>query len=222
MIKNKKSVIFDLDGTLVDSMGIWGKIDVEYLGGFGLEVPDDLQAAVEGMGFTEVAEYFKERFRIPYSIEEIKQYWQSMAMEKYEKEILLKPGADKVIPWFKEQGLSLAVASSNHISLIEAVLKAHDLYSYFDCIITACDVKKGKPAPDVYLEAARRLNARPGECLVFEDIIPGIQAGKNAGMEVCAVYDSYSAAQDQQKRNLARYYITDYCQVINGTYEEKR
>lgn len=220
MLTGKEAVIFDLDGTLVDSMWVWTQIDIEYLGRFGLSVPDNLQNILEGMSFTETAVYFKEHFALPQSVEEIKQTWQEMAMEAYKSRVPLKPGVREFLPWLKEQGLVLGVASSNAIELIEAVLNSHGIRHYFDSIITACQVKKGKPAPDVYLKAADELGVRPGSCLVFEDILPGIQAGQNAGMTVCAVEDKYSHAQKQEKKESAGYFITSYTQVIDGTYEE--
>lgn len=220
MLNKKKAVLFDLDGTLVDSMWVWSQIDIDYLGSYGFSVPEELQRIVEGMGFTEVAVYFKERFSIPDSIEKIKRIWQEMAMDKYCHSVPVKPGVKSLLPFLKEKGIRMAVASSNDAALIEACLKANGIREYFDAVITACEVKKGKPAPDVYLEAARRLHVLPEECLVFEDIIPGIQAGKNAGMEVCAVHDTYSIPQEKEKRQTADYYITSYEQVINGTYEE--
>lgn len=209
-----KAVIFDLDGTLVDSMKIWEQIDVEYLGELSLEVPLDLHRIVEGMSFTEVAEYFKERFSIEESVEAIKAHWLDMAMEKYEKEVLLKPGAAAMLEFLKEQGIRMAVASSNSRLLIEAVLKAHQIRGYFSGIITSCQVSKGKPAPDVYLEAARRLEVAPSHCLVFEDIVPGILAGKNAGMTVFAVKDGYSLPQDADKKRLADGYIESYYELL--------
>lgn len=220
MLNKKKAVLFDLDGTLVDSMWVWSQIDIDYLGSYGLTVPENLQRIVEGMGFTEVAEYFKERFSIPDTIEEIKKTWQEMAMDKYCHSVPLKPGVKQLLPFLKEKGIRMAVASSNDVTLIEACLKANGVRKYFDAVITACEVRKGKPAPDVYLEAARRLHVCPEECLVFEDIVPGIQAGKNAGMEVCAVRDTYSLPQENEKRQIADYYIASYEQVIDGTYEE--
>lgn len=220
MLKDKKAVIFDLDGTLVDSMWVWSQIDIEFLGKLGYAVPEGLQAVIEGMGFTEVAVYFKERFHIKDSIEEIKETWQEMAMDKYCREVPLKPGVAKFLPYAKEQGIRMAVASSNDRKLIEAVLESHGVREYFDCIITACEVKKGKPSPDVYLEAARRLQAEPETCLVFEDIVPGILAGKAAGMTVCAVEDDYSIPQKREKCKIADYYIRSYDEVMAGTYEE--
>ncbi len=220
MLKGKKAVIFDLDGTLVDSMGIWGQIDIEYLGAHGYEVPKGLQKEIEGLSFTEVAVYFKERFLIPESIEEIKRTWKEMAEDKYRYEVLLKPGIEKLLPFLRKRGISMAVASSNDRTLIETVLKSHRILEYFQCIITACEVQKGKPAPDVYLEAARRLQVQPGECLVFEDIIPGILSGKAAGMTTCAVEDTYSILQKKEKTKAADYYIVSYEQVMEAAYED--
>lgn len=220
MLKNKKAVIFDLDGTLVDSMGIWYDIDVEYLGKYGYEVPEELQNDIEGFSFTETAVYFKEKFRIPESIAEIKETWRQMAMEDYRNKVPLKPGVKEFLSHLKDRGIRIAVASSNDYGLIDAALKGKGIREYFDAIITACEVEKGKPAPDVYLEAAKRIGVPPEECLVFEDIVPGIQAGRSAGMKVCAVEDDYSAFQREEKRETADYYISDYRQVIAGTYEE--
>lgn len=220
MLKNKKAVIFDLDGTLVDSMGIWGQIDIEYLGAYGYEVPQNLQQDVEGMSFTETAVYFKKRFHIPESVEEIKHTWQDMAMDKYCHEVPLKPGVDAFLPFLRERGISMAVASSNDKALIEAVLASHGIREYFQCIITSCEVQKGKPAPDVYLEAARRLSVEPEACLVFEDIVPGILAGRAAGMTTCAVEDTYSLLQKKEKTEAADYYIVSYEQVMAAADED--
>ena len=87
--------------------------------------------------------------------------------------------------------------------------------------MTACEVEKGKPAPDIYLAVAKELAVDPKNCLVFEDIIPGIQAGKTAGMKVCAVYDEYSKHQDDEKRKLADYYTYHFTELIeNGVLSE--
>lgn len=86
--------------------------------------------------------------------------------------------------------------------------------SCFGCIMTACEVEKGKPAPDIYLAVAEKLAVKPENCLVFEDIIPGIQAGKAAGMQVCAVYDKYSEYQDMEKHMLADYYTYRFRELI--------
>lgn len=210
MMENTDAVIFDLDGSLVDSMWIWKEIDVEYLGGFGIALPEDLQSKIEGMSFHETALYFKANFPIPDSLDKIKETWNRMAWDKYANEVPLKTGIPQFLEECKTRGIKLGIATSNSRELMETIAKTHGLKNYFSGIVTGCDVKRGKPAPDVYLAAAAKLGAAPERCLVFEDIIPGIQAGKNAGMRVCAVEDPYSAAVRDKKRELADYYIENY------------
>lgn len=216
MLTNIDAVLFDLDGSLVDSMWLWKDIDVAYLGRFGLSVPEDLQAEIEGMSFSETAVYFKERFQLPSSVEEIKEEWNQMAWDLYTHQVPLKAGAETFVKHCHQNGIRLGIASSNSRALIENVLSVHGIIDDFSCIVTACDVEKGKPAPDVYLEAARLCGVKPERCLVFEDIVPGIMAGKAAGMKVCAVEDEYSMYQKNEKRRLADYYIRDYEEISFG------
>lgn len=210
MLDNIQAVIFDLDGSLVDSMWIWRDIDIEYLGKFGIPMPDDLQRQIEGMSFSETAVYFKEHFPIPYSIEQMKEDWNRMARDKYLNEVPFKEGAEAFLKECRKRGILLGIATSNSRALVENIADVHGFHNYFQCIMTGCEVAHGKPAPDIYLEVAKKLNVDPANCLVFEDIIPGIQAGKSAGMKVCAVEDAYSADSRDAKQTLADYYITDY------------
>ena len=213
MLTNIKAVIFDLDGTLVDSMGIWKDIDIEYLGARGLTLPEDLQKSIEGMSFSETAHYFKERFRLSDTIEEIKSAWNQMAWDKYSKEIQFKTGAKEFVQYLRENGIKTGIATSNSIELVKAVLGNHDMEKQFDSIHTSCEVSKGKPAPDIYELVARDLGVEASECLVFEDVPQGIMAGKNAGMKVCAIADSYSAPFVDKKREISDYYIEDYFEI---------
>ena len=213
MLTNKKAVIFDLDGTLVDSMWMWKAIDIEYLGRFGFGLPPSLQKDIEGMSFSETAVYFKETFQIPDTLEEIKATWNRMAYDKYTKEVPLKKGVQEFLDYCKENGILLGIATSNSRELVDATLKALNINEYFACVMTACEVTKGKPAPDIYLAVAEKLQAEPSRCLVFEDIEMGIMAGKNAGMEVCAVEDEFSMNQIEAKKKLADYYIKDYFDI---------
>lgn len=218
MLENIKAVIFDLDGTLVDSMWMWKSIDVEYLGRKGIAVPEDIQAfqeELEGMGFTETAVFFKNIFQIEDSLEEIKKTWIFMAEEKYCNEVPLKAGVREFLEELRNRNIRIGISSSNSRELIQVVLKAHGIAEYFDCITTCCEVPNSKPAPDVYLKTAEGLQVEPKDCLVFEDVPMGIMAGKNAGMQVCAVEDAYSKRQEAEKRRLADYYIEDYYEVLN-------
>lgn len=210
-----KAVIFDLDGSLVDSMWIWKTIDIEYLGKFGIELPPDLQDSIGGKSFTETAIYFKERFQISDSLEQIKEDWNRMAYDKYANEVPLKPGVREFLNYCREHQIRLGIATSNSRELVDNIVRTHDLADYFDCVMTGCEVAKGKPAPDIYLAVAKQLEVAPADCLVFEDIVQGIQSGKAAGMQVCAVDDAFSRAQEKEKRNLADYYIHHYNEVMD-------
>lgn len=213
MLKGIEAVLFDLDGSLVDSMWIWKDIDIEYLGKFGINLPEGLQHEIEGMSFSETAVYFKKRFQIPDEIEVMKAEWNRMAWDKYTHEVPLKEGAKEFLDYCRAKGIKLGIATSNSRELVENVIHVLGLDDYFTCIVTGCDVERGKPAPDVYLEAARRCKIMPERCLVFEDIVPGILAGKAAGMKVCAVEDAYSAEQINDKKRLSDYFIKDYKEI---------
>ena len=205
-----EAVIFDLDGSMVDSMWLWRAIDIEYLGRFGITLPENLQACIEGMSFSETAAYFKERFSLPDDLDTIKAEWNRMAWDKYAYEVPVKDGVTELLQYCMTHGIKAGIATSNSRELVENVVNVHGLDSYFGC----CDVAKGKPAPDIYLAVARELDVAPENCLVFEDIIPGIQSGKAAGMKVCAVYDKYSEYQDTEKHRLADYYTYRFRELI--------
>ncbi len=216
MLNQIKAVIFDLDGTLVDSMGLWRDIDIAFLGERGIAYEDSLQEKIEGMSFTETAVFCKEYYKLEESVEELKSIWNQMAREKYRYEIQAKPGVLRFLDNLKQKGIKMGIATSNSEELISAVNEAYHFDEYMTCIVTSCSVKKGKPAPDVYLEAARQLGVEPGECLVFEDIVKGIEAGKNAGMKVCAVEDDFSAHQKEKKMELSDYYIETYDDIMKA------
>lgn len=213
MLKDIQAVLFDLDGTLVDSMWVWRDIDIIYLGKFGLTLPESLQAEIEGKSFSETAVYIKERFDIPDTVEEMKAEWNRLAWDKYTHEVPLKKGAGEFLNHCKEKGIRLGIATSNSRELVDNIIKVHGLSDYFTGVVTGCEVERGKPSPDIYLEAAKRCGVEPSACLVFEDIIPGIMAGRAAGMKVCAVEDEYSLPQEAEKRRLADYYIKDYFDI---------
>lgn len=214
MLEGIKACFFDMDGTILDSMWMWQDIDIEFLGQRGIELPEGLQEQIDGMSFSQTAVYFKERFGLPESTDEIKEIWNKMAMDKYRNEVPLKPGVREFLTELKRDGIRTGIATSNSIELVRCCLDSLNAAQYFDTIVTGCDVGAGKPAPDVYLRCAEDCNVAPEKCLVFEDIIPGIMAGHNAGMKVCAVYDKYSEDCDAEKRRTADYYIKDFLSII--------
>ncbi len=205
-----EAVIFDLDGTLVDSMWMWKAIDVEFLGRYGYDCPENLQKDIEGMSFSETAVYFKDKFKLPMTLDEIKAIWIEMSIDKYRHEVPPKPGILDFLPFLKKQGIRMGIATSNAHEMVNAVLDSLGLRGYFDVVATACEVAAGKPAPDIYLKVAADLGVNPEKCLVFEDVPAGIMAGKRAGMRVGAVEDDFSLSMTEEKKKLADFYIKNY------------
>lgn len=220
MLTNIDAIIFDIDGTLVDSMHVWTDIDDIFLEKYHLEEPENFHEGMEGKSYSETAQYFLDLFpELPHTKEELEAEWHEMAFEIYTKELQLKKGAYDFILNMHKSGIKLGIATSNSRDLAEGLLMNTGVWQYLDAVWTSDEAKAGKPAPDVYLKVAESLGVTPDRCLVFEDVPNGILAGKNAGMKVCAVEDSFSNPQIERKKGLADYYIQDYDDIKNNTYE---
>ncbi|MDR1135924.1 MAG: HAD family phosphatase [Clostridiales Family XIII bacterium] len=205
-----KAAIFDLDGTLIDSMGVWGKIDADFLAKRGIALPDDYAAKLSALGFREAAEYTIERFGFQESADMLIDEWNAMAIDEYTHRIALKPHAKEYLMELKERGIKLGVATSLHPALYEAVLKNNGVYDYFDVICSTGEVARGKEFPDVFLRAAELMNTAPGSCLVFEDLLQAMRAAKLAGMKICGVFDASSNAHWEEIQRLADGVILDF------------
>ncbi len=216
MLKDIKGAIFDMDGTLIDSMWVWTKIDEEYLSKRDLIFPKGLKEDIEHMSFTEVACYFKNKFNIPDSIEDIKKEWNNMALCHYANDVGLKPGAREFLSLLKSKNIKIALATSNCNLLIETALKKNGIYDFFDSITTTDEVTRGKDFPDIYLLASKRLNLSPENCVVFEDILPAVKGAKTAGMKVVGVHDLYSEYQKKDIIKHADIYISKYDELIKA------
>ena len=197
-------------------MWMWKAIDVDFLKRYGYDCPEDLEKVIEGMSFSETAIYFKDRFQLPMTLDEIKAIWIEMSIDKYRHEVPLKSGVAEFLSFLKKKGIRMGIATSNAQDMVAAVLDSLEIRSYFGVVATACEVAAGKPAPDIYLKVAADLGVQPEKCLVFEDVPAGILAGKRAGMRVGAVEDVFSLSMIEEKKELADFYIRDYRELIQG------
>ena len=210
MQKKIKAVIFDLDGTLLDSMWIWDKVDTEYFNMKGLSIPENLKDEINHLSFEQTAYYFKTKFNISESIEEILNTWYEMAYKHYSNDISLKEGALDLLKFLKSRNIKIALATSNSKKLSSAALNCVKVYDYFDIISTTDEVENGKNCPDIYLLTSKRLGVSPEECLVFEDILEAVKGAKLANMKVFAVHDKYAEYQKEDLIKTADEYIYDF------------
>ena len=214
MFSDIKAAIFDLDGTLIDSMGLWNSIDVNYLKKFNLAVPERLQDDICHLNFQETATYFKDRFNIPDSLDKIMADWHNMAYDAYCTSIKLKKGVVEFLQFLKDSNIKIALATSNSNDLLEASLKANKIYDFFDAITTTSEVERNKEFPDVYLLAAKKLSVAPENCLVFEDLPTAIKGAKKGNMKVVGIYDAWNEDQWSLIKSLSDYSIKDYRELL--------
>ena len=209
-----KAAIFDLDGTLIDSMGIWKVIDEEYLNKYGFDVPESLQEEITHLTIIETAMYFKEKFNIKDDIETIINTWNDMAYNHYSNTIKLKEGVIEFLDYLKSNNIKIGLATSNTQPLLEATLKNNNIYDYFDSITISEEVGVSKANPDIYLLSAQKLNVDPKDCIVFEDIVQAVKGAKLAGMTVYSIYDESSADQKDELIKVSDKYILNYLELI--------
>jgi HAD superfamily hydrolase (TIGR01509 family) len=214
MLNDIKAAIFDLDGTLVDSMWVWSKIDVEYLEIKGYSLPENLRNEISHLSFSQTAVYFKKKFNLDDPVEKILEDWHNMAFNHYSTNVTLKLGVKDFLNHLKSFKIKIALATSNSIPLLEACLKNNGIYDYFDSITTTDEVSNGKDCPDVYLLAANKLGVKPKDCLVFEDILAAVQGAKAANMKVIAVKDDECLNSKEDLLKYADKYIDSFLELL--------
>lgn len=214
MFTDMKAAIFDLDGTLIDSMWVWEQIDKDYLESIGHPVPPNLKDDITHLSLSQTAVYFKKRFNIKDSIDSIISTWSNMAYYQYANNIHLKKGAFEFLSHLKASNIKIGLATSNSIDLLTAVLKNNEIYDFFDTITVSDEVKVGKDNPDIYLLSAKKLGVSPSECIVFEDIPAAVSGAKKANMKVVAILDEYEKNSHPLLKEMADRYIYDYFELL--------
>jgi HAD superfamily hydrolase (TIGR01509 family) len=195
-----RAVIFDLDGVLADSEPWWNQIDAKLLAEYGATYRGEYHREVLGVSYRLAVEFYKKAFGLSASVEELMRRRGEIATEFFANRVGLFPSARATLERLREMRVQLAVATSSVSASARPFLDRHELTPFFDAIVTGDEIERGKPDPDIYLRVAKKLGVGADACLVIEDALSGIAAGKAAGMRVAAIPDRrFVDARDYEK-----------------------
>jgi HAD superfamily hydrolase (TIGR01509 family) len=208
-----KGAIFDIDGTLLDSMPIWNDLGARYLETLSIQAEENLGKILFPMTMEEAAEYMKAQYRLPQTADEIRQGVLGIVENFYRYEVGLKPGVETYVKGLHRKGIPMILATTGDKELATAALARLGIRKYFCDILTVSDYGTSKHEPDIYQKAAQILQVPPSECVVFEDVFYALETAKAAGFLCAGVKDAASADDWERIRTIADYWIGDFTEI---------
>ena len=208
-----KGVIFDVDGVLLDSMGIWTDLGARYLVSIGKTPEEGLAKILFSMSMEQGAEYLREHYSIGLTAEEIGTGLQDMLRDFYYYEVQARPGAQQLLQAVSDAGIKITAATSSPREHIERALERNGLLSYVDRMFTNAEIGKSKHSPDIYDAAADHMGTAPGETCVFEDSLYALRTAAAAGYHTVGVFDSKGESDQEGLRGSAEIYIHELCEI---------
>lgn len=202
-----KAVIFDADGTLIDTMGMWKQLDIAFLAEHGIVPDEEYTKTVNRMTLEDGVRYTKELFHLTASEKEIRDSIIKMAGEYYENKAEIKPFVKEFLQKLEEHNIPMIVATSSQKEFVFPALKRNRIHRYFLDVLSCSETGIGKTRPDIYLRAAEALGMKPEEIWVFEDALHAVQTAKEAGFSVAAVYDASNEDHLEETIRLADLYL---------------
>ena len=209
-----KAYIFDLDGTLLDSMQVWNSVLLGCLDERKIFYPKTIMRDIAALGLYRTCEYLHERYLPDESADELFAHFTSSMKKQYDNVITLKPNAEKLLRHLKAQGVSLNVLTAGVHSLFDGCLKRLDVEKYFDNIWSTEDFCLKKTDKNIYTEVAKRLGVVPSECAMLDDNVYALKAAKAAGFCAIGVYDEVEKAAKTQMLSNTDLYIQDFAQLL--------
>ena len=204
---NIKGAIFDLDGTLLDSMHAWENVARDYILSRGAVPRSGLREAVRPLSLLQVAEYFKAEYGVTGEIQEIMDGVNKVIEGFYFERAVLKPGARELIASLEQEGVPMCIATATDRHLVEAALARNGIMSAFSGIITCTEAGSGKDEPEIFFQALALLGTPKEETAVFEDALYAVKTARAAGFKVVAVYDRSATAFQDEIKAMAHLYI---------------
>lgn len=205
-----KGAIFDLDGTLFDSMTMWENVASDYLTSQGITPNEDVREAVRAMSIQQVCAHFCSEYGLNLSQEEIASGINGLVEDFYFNRVRLKDGVSEMLADLKIRGVKMCVATATDRHLVEAGLRRTGIHDYFGRLFTCSECGAGKDEPDIFFEALHFLGTDIKDTVIFEDALYAIRTAKKAGFTVVAVYDVTVHHQQDEVRRLADYYFNSF------------
>lgn len=209
-----RGAIFDVDGTLLDSMTVWWDVLIDFYRQHGVELTDEEAFEFKELTLKESIPMIIDTLGLDESFEEVSDTFQQMATLQYENTLPLKEGADEYLKQLHDSGVKIAIATSGYEDLCKKAFTRLGVWQYIDACAFSSEVGVNKSNPDVYLLAAKRIGVPPEECTVFEDITTGIGGAKKGGFETCAIYDATNADETDALKQLSDHYITGWKDLL--------
>ena len=205
-MKNIKGAIFDLDGTLIDSMWMWGEVAIEYLKSHGITPRSDFLQVLRSLNTSEEAQYYIDEYGVDLPLEDVIKGRDSMMFEFLSSDVKLKDGVLPLLETLKKRDVKMCIATATDKWLVEPSVKLHRLMDYFECVFTCTEENTSKKYPDIFLKAAGFLGTQTGETLVVEDALYAMKTAKKAGFIVAGVYDKIADDEQDDIKEVCDYY----------------
>ena len=211
--KEIKGIIFDLDGTLIDSYSIWHEVDHDFFAKRNMELPSGYAEAIGHMGLDKAAIYTINEYHLNEKKEDIINEWKNAVLDKYAHHVFVKEYVKEFLDKAKEEGTLLCIATANSQECYKSCLINNGIYDYFEFVLDVTSFDCGKEKPDIYISAANRLGLKVCECAVFEDLLLALNTAKKAGFVSVGVYES-SCKDEKEKKEIADLYINSYKELL--------
>lgn len=210
-----KGAIFDIDGTLLDSMPIWESAGARYLATLGVTAKPDLKEQLDALSLPEGALYMQKEYKLAVSTEDILEGVNQVVKDFYYKEAVMKPGAYALIKMLKENGVKLIIATATDAEMAKAALIRNGIWEDFIEMVTCEAAGVGKTSPKIFELAREKLQTKKEETWVFEDSLYAVKTAAKAEFPVCSIYDEYSAKNAREIQEVSDIYVRDFSEIGN-------